>query len=217
MKGIKRRHARLSGLLLLALCVGAAPGETPRTVLFLGDSLTAGYGLDKIHAFPDLIQKKIDALGWAFISVNAGLSGETSSGGLRRIDWLLRRRVDVLVLELGANDALRGVPLSVTRRNLQAILDRTRKAWPDARIVIAGMQAPPNLGQKYAEEFRSIFPDLAAKNHALLIPFLLEGVGGVPALNLPDGIHPTVEGHEIVAETVWKTLRPLLKEMQEQK
>ncbi len=218
-----KQPARIQiSILLLTLFIAAPVGRlygeetepSPQTILFLGNSLTAGYGLDKIHAFPALIQQKINALEWAFTVVNAGLSGETSSGGLRRINWLLRRKIDILVLELGANDALRGVPLVVTRNNLQAILDRAREAYPDVKIVIAGMLAPPNLGSDYTEEFRSIYPDLAAKNNAALIPFLLEGVGGVPELNLPDQKHPTAEGHQIVAENVWKILKPLLESMQ---
>ncbi|GIV61269.1 MAG: hypothetical protein KatS3mg044_0135 [Rhodothermaceae bacterium] len=195
----------------------AAPGadDDRLTILFLGNSLSAGYGLDPDQAFPALIQQKIDSLGWPFRVVNAGLSGETTAGGLRRIDWLLRQKVDVLVIELGGNDGLRGTPPEVTKANLQAIIDRTRARYPDVRIVLAGMQVPPNLGAEYTERFRELFPELARENDVALIPFLLEGVGGVPALNLPDGIHPTAEGHRIVAETVWRTLRPLLASMLE--
>ena len=180
-----------------------------KTILFLGNSLTAGYGLQKSQAFPALVQKKIDSLGWSFEVVNAGLSGETSSGGLRRINWLLKRKVDVLVLELGANDALRGISLDLTKKNLQAIIDSTKNKYPNVKIVVAGMLAPPNLGEEYTDKFRSIFTVLA--KDALLVPFLLEGVGGVPELNLSDGIHPTAEGHKIVAENVWKVLKPLLE------
>ncbi len=184
---------------------------SPQTILFLGNSLTAGYGLPPAQAFPNLIQQKIDSLGWNFVGINAGLSGETSTAGLRRLKWLLRRKVDVLVLELGGNDVLRGFALEHTKKNLQAIIDTTKNIYPDVKIVIAGMQAPPNLGQEYTRQFRSIFPELAKKNDALLIPFLLEGVGGVRELNLPDGIHPTAEGHEIVADNVWTVLKPLLE------
>ncbi len=187
--------------------------KSRKTVLFLGNSLTAGYGLQKSQAFPALIQQKIDSLGWNFEVVNAGLSGETSSGGLRRINWLLKRKVDVLVLELGANDALRGIALDLTKNNLQAIIDSTKSKYPVAKIVVAGMLAPPNLGKEYTDEFRSIFTDLAKKNDVVLISFLLEGVGGVPALNLPDGIHPTAPGHKIVAENVWKVVKPLLQSL----
>jgi acyl-CoA thioesterase-1 len=181
-------------------------------VLFLGTSLTAGLGLDESHAYPALIQEKLDSARIPLRVVNAGVSGETSAGGLRRVDWLLRQPVAMLILELGANDALRGQDLEATRRNLQAIIDRTRAAHPDAAIVIAGMQAPPNLGDRYTSAFRDIFPDLARRNRAALIPFLLEGVAGVPRLNQADGIHPTAEGDSIVAENVWKVLLPVLGE-----
>ncbi|MGH7601621.1 MAG: arylesterase [bacterium] len=185
-----------------------------KTILFLGNSLSAGYGLDPELAFPALIQQKIDSLKWNFHVINAGLSGETSSGGLRRVDWLLQRRVDILVLELGGNDGLRGITLDLTKQNLQAIIDRVKAKYPAVKIVIAGMQVPPNLGPEYTAQFRTLYAELAKKNNALLIPFLLEGVGGDPKLNLPDGIHPTAEGHRLVAKNVWKVLLPLLKSMQ---
>jgi acyl-CoA thioesterase-1 len=183
-----------------------------KTILFLGNSLAAGFGLNPALAFPALIQQKIDSLKWNFEVVNAGLSGETSAGGLRRIDWLLKRRVDVLVLELGGNDALRGIAIDVTRKNLQGIIDKTRRAYPQAKIVIAGMQAPPNLGAAYTRQFRDLFSQLAKENDAALIPFLLEGVGGAPEFNQADRIHPTAEGHRIIAETVWKILKRVLSE-----
>ncbi len=186
-----------------------ASAEAP-AILFFGDSITAGYGLGKKQAFPALIEQKIDSQGWAFKVVNAGLSGETTAAGLRRIDWVLQRKVDFMVLELGANDGLRGIPLGTTRENLQAIIERAKKKYPQMQIVIAGMRIPPNLGPEYTAEFKGLFPALAKENAAALIPFLLEGVGGVPELNLPDGIHPTSQGHKIVAENVWKVLEPLL-------
>jgi len=179
-------------------------------VLFFGTSLTAGLGLEPEQAYPALIQAKLDSAGLAFRALNAGLSGETSAAGLRRIDWLLTQPVAVLVLELGANDALRGQDLAAARGNLQAIIDRTRAKHPDVRIVIAGMEAPPNLGRRYTAEFAQMFVDLARRNDAALIPFLLEGVGGVPELNQADGIHPTAEGARIMAENVWKVLEPVL-------
>lgn len=195
-----------------------APSEADRPssddapiVLFLGTSLTAGLGVGPEEAYPALVQRKIDSAGLGFRVVNAGVSGETSAGGLRRIDWLLRQPVTVLVVELGANDALRGQDLDSTRANLQMIVDRTRAAWPNATIVIAGMQAPPNLGRRYTEGFRNIFPDLARRNRTALVPFLLEGVGGVSELNQADGIHPTAKGHEIMAATVWRVLSPILR------
>lgn len=189
-----------------------AQASTP-VVLFLGNSLTAGYGLTAEEAYPALIQRKIDDAGYPFRVVNAGVSGETSAGGLRRIDWLLRQPIAVLVLALGANDALRGQDLDATRANLQAIVDRTRAAHPDAAIVIAGMQAPPNLGADYTERFRRMFVELAEANDAALIPFLLEGVAAVPELNQQDGIHPTAEGQRILADNVWRTLEPVLRRL----
>jgi acyl-CoA thioesterase-1 len=195
--------------LLLSLTVRAA--DAPKTIMILGDSLSAGYGVDPDQAWPALLQKKIDAASLNYTVVNAGVSGNTSADGLQRIDWLLRRKPDVFVLELGGNDGLRGLPVATTKANLQAIIDRVREQYPAAKIVIAGMRMPPNLGLEYVEGFAKIFPDLARENHATLIPFLLEGVGGRPDLNLPDSIHPTPAGHKIVAETVWKILRPLLQ------
>ena len=183
-----------------------------KSIIVLGDSLAAGYGLDLSEAFPALLQRKISEARLNGSVINAGLSGDTSAGGLRRIDWVLKRRVDVLVLELGGNDGLRGIPAGLTRTNLQSIIDRTRQKYPAVRVVIAGMQMPPNMGAEYTRAFEKIFPDLAKANNAALVPFLLEGVGGRPELNLPDLIHPTAEGHKIVAENVWKSLRPLLEE-----
>ena len=180
-------------------------------VLFVGTSLTAGYGLPGDRAYPALIQSKIDSAGLDFHVVNAGVSGETSAGGLRRMDWLLRQPVAVLVLELGANDMLRGQEVDALRANLQEIIDRTHAARPEARIVIAGLRAAPNLGERYADRFEAVFPELARGNDAALIPFLLEGVAGVPELNQADGNHPTAEGQRRVAENVWSVLAPLLR------
>jgi acyl-CoA thioesterase-1 len=185
----------------------------PRVVVCLGDSLTAGYGLDQAQAYPALLQKSIDSLGWKFKVVNAGLSGETTAGGLRRLDWVLKRRIDVLILALGGNDALRGIPLETTRQNLDQILTRTRAKNPSAQLIVAGMLIPPNWGREYFNGFRALFPQLAKQHQAGLIPFLLEGVGGKPELNFPDGIHPTAAGHKIVAANVWKVLEPVLKSM----
>ena len=201
----------LLALMLFCVNVSAQEADSSRTILFYGDSLTAGYGLDREQAFPALVQARIDSLGWNFEVFNAGLSGETSAGGLRRIDWLMRRPVDVFVLELGANDGLRGIDLKSTRSNLQQIIDRVKAKNPDISIVVVGMQMPPNLGAEYTEEFQRLFPGLAKENGAALVPFLLEGVADRPELNLSDGNHPTVEGHRIVAETVWATLGPVLE------
>jgi len=185
-------------------------GDENKVILFFGDSLTAGYGLEQEEAFPELIQHKIDSLELSYKVVNAGLSGETTSGGKNRIDWVLKQNVDIFVLELGANDGLRGIPLEETRKNLQEIIDFVKDKNPDIEIILAGMQIPPNMGQDYTSEFKSIFPELAKENEAHIIPFLLEGVAGNPNLNQQDGIHPTAEGYEIVAENVWKVLKPIL-------
>ena len=203
--------------LLFLLCLAttafaASSGTGTKTVLFFGDSLTAGYGLEDAatQAFPAIIQQKITAAGLPWRVVNAGLSGETSAGGLRRIDWILRAPVDVFVLELGANDGLRGLPLDALRGNLQSIIDRVRAKNPSVKIVIAGMKMPVNLGD-YANTFSDIFPALAKANQAALIPFLLESVAARPELNQPDGIHPNAEGARLVADTAWKTLEPILR------
>jgi acyl-CoA thioesterase I len=189
------------------------PGSDRPAVVVLGNSIAAGYGLEPEEAFPSILQERIDDLGWDYEVVNAGLSGDTSAGGLRRIEWLLQRDLAVLVLELGGNDGLRGIPPEVTQNNLQGIIDRTRELHPDARIILAGMQIPPNMGAGYATRFAEIFPELARRNDIDLIPFVLEGVGGVRDLNLPDGIHPTARGQEIVADNVWEVLRPVLEEI----
>ena len=196
---------------LLGLSWTTYAEEDRKAILFLGDSLTAGYGLDKTQAFPALIQAKIDSLGWAFDVINGGLSGETSAGGLRRVNWLLQRKIDVLVLALGGNDGLRGIPVSEMQQNLQGIIDFAKNKYPDIQIALVGIEAPPNLGEVYTTAFRAVFPVLSEKNRVLLIPFLLEGVGGIPELNLPDRIHPNAEGHRIVAETVWRVLKPVLE------
>lgn len=188
----------------------AAAATEQKNILFFGTSLTAGYGLDPTEAYPALIQNRIDSLQLPYKVINGGLSGETSAGGKGRIDWLLKQRVDIFVLELGANDGLRGLPVSQTVKNLQAIIDRVKAKYPDAKMVLAGMQVPPNMGAKYAADFKNMFPDLAKKNQMALIPFLLDKVGGVPKLNQDDGIHPTAEGDKILAENVWVVLKDLL-------
>ncbi len=220
---------KILGTLVLALSAcGAEPerddlpasgsevsADARPVILFLGTSLTAGYGVDPELAYPARIGRRIDSLGLGLQVVNAGVSGETSAGGLRRIEWLLGQPVAVLVLELGANDGLRGQSPEALEQNLQAIIDRTRELRPEARVVIAGMEAPPNLGRRYTEAFREVFPRVARANDATLIPFLLEGIAGVPERNLPDGIHPTGEGHGIIAETVWDALGPILEGVRE--
>lgn len=193
------------------------PGEEPVVqnelplILFFGNSITAGYQLDIEDAFPNLIQQRLDTLGYKYEVVNGGLSGETTAAGVDRIDWVLRSVPDIFFLELGANDGLRGLPLSETKRNLQLIMDKVRAVNPNVKIILAGMQVPPNLGKEYTEEFSTLFTELANSEDITLIPFILDGVAGIPELNLSDGIHPTPEGHQIVAETVWKYLKPLIK------
>lgn len=202
-------------VLAVSMNVHADAKKDTTTVLFLGDSITAGLGVGEDNAFPAIIQHKVDSLGWNVDIINAGLSGETSAGGLRRIDWLMHRRIDVMILELGANDGLRGIDPKSTKKNLQAIIDKVRSKNPGVKIILAGMQVPPNLGEQYATEFKDIYPELAKSNHTLLIPFILNGVGGKPSLNQGDGIHPNIKGHKIVAQNVWEVLKPVLKKTQE--
>ena len=207
----------LAALVAWALVVSAvAPGTVAAAddrpvVMFVGTSLTAGYGIPSEQAFPALIQQKIDLEGLLYRVVNAGVSGDTSAGGLSRIDWLLRSQISVLVLELGANDMLRGLDPSAMQENLIGILERTRATYPEAKLLIAGMRAAPNLGRSYASRFEAVFRRLGRQFDAPLIPFVLESVAAKPRLNQVDGIHPTAEGHRLVAETVWKKLRPLLQ------
>lgn len=181
-----------------------------KTILFFGDSITAGYGVDPGQAFPAIIQQKIDSLGLNYTVINAGLSGETSAGGLRRIDWVLQRKVDIMILELGGNDGLRGIDLNSTKQNLQQIIDKTRAKYPDIQIILAGMQVPPNLGIEYTREFETMYPELAQKNQLLLIPLLLDNVGGYEQYMQPDQIHPNAAGHQMVAQTIWEVLKPIL-------
>lgn len=184
-----------------------------RVVMFLGTSLTDGYGLEREDAYPALVQQKIDSAGLPWEVVNAGLSGEKSAGALQRVrSWLIRQPFDVLVVETGANDMLTGADLDTMRTNIQAIIDTVRAARPEARIVLAGMLAAPNLGERYVEQFNATFPELARQNQLTFIPFLLEGVAAQPDLNLADGIHPNEQGHRRVAATVWQTLEPVLRE-----
>lgn len=192
----------------------AAPTEQDdrKLIVFFGNSLTAGYGLSPQVAFPALIQHKINEAELGYKVVNAGQSGDTSADGLTRISFLLDQYppIDVFVLELGANDGLRGLGLVQTSENLQGIIDRVKTSNPAVNIVVAGMMVPPNMGPDYAAQFQKIFPDLAMNNQTALIPFLLDGVAGDPDLNIEDGIHPTEEGHQIVAENVWTVLKELL-------
>lgn len=191
----------------------ASPNDSVATsnkknILFFGDSLTAGYGLeDPDQAFPGVIQHKLDSLKLPYNVINAGVSGETTAGGLGRIDWALKQKVSVFILELGANDGLRGIPTEETAKNLQLIIDKVKAQYPKAKIILAGMMVPPNMGADYANSFKAVFPALAQKNKIDLIPFLLDYVAGIPKLNQKDGIHPTAEGAKIVAGNVWRVLK----------
>ena len=209
-----RIRAFLPGLVAIffTLLPPASGAAAERTIIFFGDSLTAGFGLDDpaAESYPALIRQKIEATPSPWRVVNAGLSGETTSGGARRIDWILRQPIAIFVLALGANDGLRGIEPSVSRANLQRIFDRVREKNPSAKLVLAGMMMPPSLGADYVREFAAMYPALAKETSADLIPFLLEGVGGDPALNQADQIHPTARGHAVVADTVWRALQPLL-------
>ena len=190
----------------------AAVADDRGSVVFLGTSLTAGLGLDPSEAYPALIQQRIDDAGLPFSVVNAGVSGETSAGARQRIDWLLQRPVDVLVVETGANDGLRGIDPAALRSNLDAILDRAASKDPAPALVVVGMEAPPNLGARYTSAFRDVFRTVAEEHGAAFIPFLLEGVAGVERLNQGDGIHPTAEGQRRMADIVWRALEPVLRE-----
>ncbi len=181
-----------------------------KTILFFGTSLTAGLGIDLKDAYPALIQQKIDSLGLNYQVINAGLSGETTASGKNRIDWVLNQKIDIFVLELGSNDGLRGVPLSETKKNLQEIINFVKEKNQDTQLILAGMEIPPNMGPEYTSTFRTLFPELATANDIYLIPFLLEDVGGIPELNQRDGIHPTEEGHQLMARNVWSELKPIL-------
>jgi len=185
--------------------------DARRTILFLGTSLTAGLGLDPDSAYPLQIQRMIDSAGMPYSVVNAGVSGETSSGLLGRLDWLMRQPFDVVVIETGANDGLRGVSVEAMRRNIQQTIERIRQARPAARIVLIQIEALPNMGKAYTQQFRDAFPDLAKSNDVVLLPFLLDGVAGRSELNQADGVHPNYEGERIVARNVWKGLKPLLR------
>lgn len=190
---------------------GTAAARVRRRVLFVGTSLTAGLGLEPEESYPNLVQAKIDSAGLAFDVVNAGVSGETSSGLLRRVDWLLRQDFEVVVIETGANDGLRGVPIETMEINIRQIIERVRAARPAARIVLVQMEAPPNLGRSYTQRFRAVFPEVARAEKVALLPFLLDGVAGQREMNQSDGIHPNEQGSKIVAENVWRGLRPLLQ------
>ena len=217
--GSRSRLFSLYFLTALATLLGTLPAhagngtrENPRTVLFFGDSLTAAYRIDPDAAYPALIEEKMRAEGFDYRSLNAGVSGETTAGGLRRIDWVLRREIDVFVLALGGNDILRGFAPEEAKSNLRGILKKVRERYPDTVMILAGMQTPRNMGADYAEAFAAIYPALAEEFDIPLIPFLLEGMAADPAYNLDDLIHPNERGHQVIAKNVWQHLRPQLTE-----
>lgn len=198
--------------LAAAAFISTAQAEDGRKrLVFLGDSLTSGYTLDADLAYPALIQQRIDAAGLPFTVLNSGVSADTTAGGLSRLDWLLRQPMDVLVVALGANDGLRAFNPEVPRRNLTAIIEKTRERQPGCAILLAGMKLPRNMGDDYVASFEAIYPELAATYEVPLLPFLLEDVAGIPELNMPDGIHPTAEGQRIIADHMWTFIEPTLR------
>lgn len=200
----------LASLVILNVEVACGAEPERKTIFIVGDSIAAGHGVDPEEAFPGLLQERVNERKLPYEVVNAGVSGDTTAGGVRRMPWLLRRKMDVLVLELGGNDGLRGITPKETRANLEKIIDLAREKNPHVQVIVAGMQMPQNMGEAYTREFREVFPTVAKAKKASLIPFLLEGVGGKADLNLPDRIHPNPEGHKIIADTVWAVLKPLL-------
>ncbi len=187
-------------------------GSLRKKILFLGDSLTAGYGLDVSQSYPSVIQNYINEMDLSYEVINAGVSGDTTAGGLRRLEWLLRQEVSVLVVALGANDGLRGFDTTVTKSNLEKIIDKARSHNEDMVILLAGMYAPPNMGEEYGKSYDGIFKEVAHSKNVFFLPFLLEGVAGEASYNLSDGIHPNEEGYKKVARTVWDHLKTLLVE-----
>jgi acyl-CoA thioesterase-1 len=194
----------------LAVTSGWSEETARKTIVILGDSIASGYGVELSQSFPSLLQERIDEKNLPYEIVNTGVSGDTTASGARRMPWLLRRKIDVLVIELGGNDGLRGITPTETQSNLEKIIDLSREKYPDVQIILAGMQMPQNMGAEYTEKFKKIFPKIAEEKKTGLIPFLLEGVGGKADLNQPDRIHPNPQGHKIVADNVWVVLEPLL-------
>jgi acyl-CoA thioesterase-1 len=204
-----RRPLALAVVLSFLVALSAAAATPPaRVVVALGDSLTAGLGVAPDEAYPALLQARLRGEGFAYRVVNAGVSGDTSAGGLRRVDWVLRAHPELVIVALGANDGLRGLPVDALRANLEAIVGRLRAAG--ARVLLVGMRVPPNYGDEYARAFAAVYPAVARKTGVPLVPFLLDGVAGDPRLNQSDGIHPTAEGHRVIAERLWPSVRPLL-------
>jgi len=211
--GLNKAMVSVFALLAAFLLTNGLPTVQAQNkrVLFYGDSITAGYGLDKEQAFPALLQDKADSLEKDWTILNGGLSGETSAGGLRRINWVIQQPIDVFILELGGNDGLRGMSTDDSYVNLSKILDTVKAKYPQAKLVVAGMQMPPNMGERYAKAFSGMYPKLAKAYDAYLIPFILEDVGGIKDLNQADGIHPTAEGHQIIADNLWEDLIKILR------
>ncbi|MFN0066175.1 MAG: arylesterase [Limisphaerales bacterium] len=202
--------AVLAALPAAATAAGTPPA--PVRLLVLGDSLAAGFGVDPDTAYPARLEQMARAAGLPVTVVNGGVSGDTTAGGLRRLNWLLRQPPDLLLIALGGNDGLRGLPPAATRSNLLAIVDAARARVPGLPVVLAGMQMPPNMGDEYTRAFREVFPAVAKERDTAFVPHLLEGVGGRPDLNLPDGIHPTPAGHAVIASNVWPVLEPVLRQ-----
>jgi len=208
LDNLRQNQRNFKSLTALTLCPKSKSDK--KVILFYGDSLTAGYGLDESESFPSIVEDRIDSLGLPYTVVNAGLSGETTSGGLKRIDWVMKQKVDLFILELGANDMLRGLPIEETRKNLTEILSIVKAKNPNVKIGLCEMQAPPNMGAEYVTEFKRIYKDLAAPSDIVFFPFFLDGVAGNPDLLLKDGKHPNAEGQVVVAENIWRTLEGML-------
>lgn len=203
----------LVGVALSMLSIPTLAGAPPKSILVFGDSLSGGFMLKRTETYPALLAKKLRASGLNFLVTNASASGGTTDGGLERLPPHLKHRIDILILELGINDAFRGVPIEQIQKNLQEIIDKVKAKNPNARVVITGMQLPGYTGDDYVSEFGQMFADLASKNNAALVPYLLKGVAGDPSLNGPDGIHPNAAGQKILAENVWRVLEPVAREM----
>lgn len=201
---------KVTAVALFFIVFNTSDAVGQKKILMFGDSITAGYGLSEEQAYPALIQEKIDSLGLDHTVINAGLSGETTAGGARRVDWILQQEVDIFLLGLGGNDGLRGIDPSNTKKNLLTIIEKVRDKNSSIEIILAGMEAPPNLGQQYTSNFRSVFREVANEKEVTFMPFLLEDVAGIEELNQPDGIHPTAEGQQIIANHIWAYVKPLL-------
>ncbi len=213
-----KNQVALWSALISILCAPAAAGAAPassqmKTILVLGDSLSAGFGLKSSEAYPALLAKKLRAAELNFQVTNASQTGGTTEGGLERLPAHLKRKIDIFILELGINDAFRGVPVDQIENNLQQMIDKVKVRNPDVRVLIAGMQLPNYAADDYVSAFGKMFAELAAKNGGSLVPYLLDGVGGDPSLNLPDGIHPNAAGQKILAENVWRILEPVAREV----